>query len=106
MNFYLSAVDDLLRHSDDKPSIGLILCKAKKELVVEYALRGMNAPMGIAEFRHLEKLPEEFKGSSLHRARTSLSPGIRLYGYSSISKCEPGWLVPRPFHSLATRYSR
>ena len=63
MNFYLAAVDDLLKHPTDQPTIGLILCKAKKELVVEYALRGMNAPMGIAEFRHLEKLPEEFKGA-------------------------------------------
>ena len=40
MNFYLAAVDDLLKHPTDQPSIGLILCKTKKELVVEYALRG------------------------------------------------------------------
>src|SRR5439155_22548401 len=38
MNFYLSAVDDLLRHPDDKPSIGLILCKTKDQAVAEYAL--------------------------------------------------------------------
>jgi len=62
MNFYLSAVDDLLRHSDDKPNIGLILCKTKKELVVEYALRNTATPMGIAEFTYLEKLPAELKG--------------------------------------------
>jgi predicted nuclease of restriction endonuclease-like (RecB) superfamily len=63
MNFYLAAVDDMLKHPSDQPSIGLILCKTKKELVVEYALPNMNTPMGIAEFRYLEKLPEEFKGS-------------------------------------------
>lgn len=63
MNFYLSAVDDMLRHPDDKPSIGLILCRTKKELVVEYALRGSATPMGIAEFAYLEKLPAELKGS-------------------------------------------
>ena len=63
MNFYLSAVDDLLRHPDDQPSIGLILCKSKKELVVEYALRNTATPMGIAEFRHLESLPEQLKGT-------------------------------------------
>jgi predicted nuclease of restriction endonuclease-like (RecB) superfamily len=63
MNFYLSAVDDLLRHPDDQPSIGLILCKSKKELVVEYALRNTATPMGIAEFRHLEALPEQLKGT-------------------------------------------
>jgi predicted nuclease of restriction endonuclease-like (RecB) superfamily len=63
MNFYLAAVDDMLKHPTDQPSIGLILCKTKKELVVEYALRNMNTPMGIAEFRHLERLPDELRGS-------------------------------------------
>ena len=63
MNFYLSAVDDLLKHPSDQPSIGLILCRSKKELVVEYALRNTTTPMGIAGFTHLEKLPDEFKGS-------------------------------------------
>ncbi len=63
MNFYLSAVDDLLRHPGDKPSIGLILCKEKDGVVAEYALRDMTKPLGVAEFTHLEKLPEEFKGT-------------------------------------------
>jgi hypothetical protein len=63
MNFYLAAVDDLLKHPTDQPSIGLILCRSKKELVAEYALRGMTTPMGIAGFTHLLKLPEEFKSS-------------------------------------------
>jgi hypothetical protein len=63
MNFYLSAVDDLLRHADDKPSIGLILCKAKNGIVAEYALRGIAKPVGISEFTHLEELPDQFKGT-------------------------------------------
>lgn len=63
MNFYLAAVDDLLRHPDDKPTIGLILCKARNRIVAECALRGMAAPMGISEFRHLETLPEQLQGS-------------------------------------------
>ena len=63
MNFYLAAVDDLLKHPSDQPSIGLILCKSKDEIVVEYALRNTTTPMGIADFQHLEKLPEELKGS-------------------------------------------
>ena len=41
----------------------LILCKGKRELVIEYTLRNLATPMGIAEFRHLEKLPAELKGS-------------------------------------------
>ncbi len=43
MNFYLSAVDDLLRHADDKPSIGLILCKSRNGIVAEYALCGISS---------------------------------------------------------------
>lgn len=63
MNFYLSAVDDLMRHPNDKPSIGLILCKAKNRIVAEYALRNLSTPMGVSEFRHLERLPEMLKGT-------------------------------------------
>jgi YhcG PDDEXK nuclease domain len=50
MNFYLSAVDDHLRHADDKPSIGLILCKGRNEVIVEYALRDTNKPMGVSHY--------------------------------------------------------
>ena len=65
MNMYLSAVDDLLRHSDDKPTIGLLLCRAKDRFVVEYALRDLRKPIGVAgwETTLVEKLPEELKGS-------------------------------------------
>ena len=65
LNLYLSAVDDLLRHPADKPTIGLLLCKSKNELVVEYALRGFNSPMGVAQWEEqlTETLPEDLKGS-------------------------------------------
>lgn len=65
MNLYLSAVDDLLRHPDDEPTIGLLLCKGKNRLVVEYALRGFQKPIGVAawETQLVESLPEELKGS-------------------------------------------
>jgi len=63
MNFYLSAVDDLLRHADDQPSIGLILCKTRERFVAEYALRDINKPIGISEYRLAESLPEKLKGS-------------------------------------------
>jgi predicted nuclease of restriction endonuclease-like (RecB) superfamily len=63
MNFYLSAVDDMLRHAEDKPSIGLILCKAKNRIIAEYALRNTTTPMSISEFRHLENLPDQLKGT-------------------------------------------
>ncbi|MBI3248131.1 MAG: DUF1016 domain-containing protein [Deltaproteobacteria bacterium] len=65
MNMYLSAVDDLLRHSDDKPTIGLLLCRAKDGFIVEYALRDVRKPIGVASWETtlVEKLPEELKGS-------------------------------------------
>jgi len=62
LNLYLSAVDDLMRQPDDKPTIGLLLCRTKQRLVVEYALRGINKPIGVADWEtHMTKdLPEEF----------------------------------------------
>lgn len=63
MNFYLSAVDDLLRHADDKPSIGMILCKTKNKTIVEYAVRDINKPIGISGYKITESLPENLKGS-------------------------------------------
>jgi predicted nuclease of restriction endonuclease-like (RecB) superfamily len=61
MNFYLSAVDDLLKHETDQPSIGLILCKSKDNVLAKYTLKDMTKPIGLAEYRITENLPEEIK---------------------------------------------
>lgn len=61
MNFYLSAVDDLLRQPGDNPSIGLILCRSKIGVVAEYALRDMTKPVGLGEYRLQDALPENLK---------------------------------------------
>ena len=63
MNFYLSAVNDLLRHPDDQPSVGLILCKTRDRLVAEYALRDFSKPIGISEYQLAAALPEKLKGT-------------------------------------------
>lgn len=65
MNFYLSVVDDLMKHPEDKPSIGLLLCKGKNKVVAEYALRDINKPIGISQYEAalIESLQKEFKGS-------------------------------------------
>ncbi len=63
MNFYLAAVDDFLRHPDDRPSIGLIICKTKDQVVAEYALWNSTTPIGISEYRLAEALPVTLKGS-------------------------------------------
>ena len=61
LNFYLSAVDGILKKDDDHPSIGLLLCKSKNDLVAEYALKDMSKPMGISAYKVTSSLPEELQ---------------------------------------------
>jgi predicted nuclease of restriction endonuclease-like (RecB) superfamily len=65
INFYLSAVDDRLRHPSDAPTIGLLLCKGKDRVTAEYALRGLNRPIGVADWETqlVERLPDDLRGS-------------------------------------------
>jgi len=63
INFYCSAVDDLIKHPADKPTIGLILCQTKDKVMAEYALRGMDKPIGISEFELTRSLPENLLSS-------------------------------------------
>ena len=63
MNFYLSAIDDLLRHPSDQLSIGIILCKSKNKVVAEYALRDLRKPVGASEYRFTATLPKRLRGS-------------------------------------------
>jgi predicted nuclease of restriction endonuclease-like (RecB) superfamily len=67
LNFYLSAVDDQMKHPTDEPSIGLLLVKEpdKDQVFVEYALRGLNRPIGVAswEIELVRSLPDELRGS-------------------------------------------
>jgi len=55
MNFYLNAVDEQFRHEDDQPPIGLILCKERNHITVEFSLRGMDQPMGVSEYQLLPR---------------------------------------------------
>jgi predicted nuclease of restriction endonuclease-like (RecB) superfamily len=61
LNFYLAAVDAQVKAPDDKPTIGILLCKTKKKTVAEYALSGIDKPMGVAEYRLVRSLPTSFK---------------------------------------------
>lgn len=63
INFYLSAVDTLLKQADDKPSIGILICRDKNNIQAEFALRDMGRPVGVSEFSFTEILPEELKSS-------------------------------------------
>lgn len=59
LNFYLSAVDGILKKEQDNSSIGLLLCKSKNDLVAEYALKDMSKPIGVSEYKITSNLPEE-----------------------------------------------
>lgn len=63
LNFYLSAVDTLVKQPDDRPTIGILLCRDKNNIEAEFALRDINKPMGVSEFQITEMLPENLKSS-------------------------------------------
>ena len=63
LNFYLSAVDSLLKTESDHPTIGMLLCRDKNKIETEFALRDINKPIGVSEFTLTEILPEQLKGS-------------------------------------------
>lgn len=75
MNFYCSAVDDLLRHEHDAPTIGLILCQTKDRVFAEYALRDVHKPIGLAEYELTRALPTELASSlpSIEALETELA---------------------------------
>ena len=59
LNFYVSAVDELMKQPDDNPTIGLLICKSKDDTVVEWSFRGMNQPLGVAEYKLKEFISEK-----------------------------------------------
>lgn len=63
LNFYLSAVDEQLKHPQDQPSIGLLICRSKDKTKVDYALRGLQTPIGISTYQLTDSLPTELKSS-------------------------------------------
>jgi predicted nuclease of restriction endonuclease-like (RecB) superfamily len=62
MNFYLNLLDDSIKEENENPSIGIILCAERDRLVVEYSLKDLNRPVGVAEYRLTRTLPKELKG--------------------------------------------
>jgi len=81
MNLYLSAADDLLKQPDDGPTIGLLLCRHRDRVVVEYALRSLKKPLGVAEWetKLVEKLPKALEGSlpTIEQLEAELTPKKR-----------------------------
>jgi len=76
LNFYLAAVDAQLKDPDDKPTLGLLLCKTKNRLVAEYALSGISKPIGVAEYQLVRALPEPLDTNlpSIEEIEAELAP--------------------------------
>ncbi len=62
MNFYLNLLDDMVRMSDENPSIGIILCAEKNSVEVDYALKGIEKPIAVAEYQLKKSIPKALKG--------------------------------------------
>ena len=78
LNFYTAVVDGEVKSEEDKPTIGILICKSKNDLVVEYALKDINKPIGVSEYELTEALPKEFKSSlpSIEEIEAELSRDI------------------------------
>lgn len=77
LNFYVTAVDELMKQPDDNPTIGLLICKSKDDTVVEWSFRGMNQPLGVAEYKLKEFITE--KAAKLLPSETELQNIIDTY---------------------------
>jgi hypothetical protein len=63
LNFYLSAVDEIIKTDKDNPTIGILICKDKNDTVVEYALKNIEKPIGVSEYTITQSLPKELKSA-------------------------------------------
>ena len=70
LSFYLTAIDEKMKTENDNPTIGLLLCKGKDKVVAEYALKDVNKPMGISEYKLSAEISEELQ-NNLARGRAS-----------------------------------
>jgi predicted nuclease of restriction endonuclease-like (RecB) superfamily len=80
LNFYLSAVDAQIKAPDDRSTIGLLLCKSRNKIIAEYALRNVNSPIGVAEYKLVASLPKELKTElpSIEEIESRLAESAKL----------------------------
>jgi len=81
MNFYLSVIDDQLRHESDAPSIGLILCQDRNQIIAEYALRGVSKPIGVSEYELTRILPPKLQSAlpTVEEIEAELAQSSRMH---------------------------
>ena len=89
LGFYLTAVDRQVKHAQDNPTIGLLLCKSKNKVVAEYALGDKTQPMGIAEYKLLESLPAELQTSLPSIEQIEREIGREWAGSSTSTEDDP-----------------
>lgn len=79
LNFYITAVDRQLKQANDNPTIGILICKSKNDIVVEYALDNINKPIGVSSYELTKLFPEDFKGSlpTIEEIEEELKEGLK-----------------------------
>ena len=82
LSFYLAAVDEIFRHPQDNPTIGILLCESRSKIIAEYALKKINAPIGVSEYTLSKALPKELKLSlpSIEELEAELNEVIKQDG--------------------------
>ena len=80
LNFYLSAIDAQIKSPEDRPTIGLLLCKSRNKIVAEYALRNVHSPIGVAEYQLVASLPKDLKTElpSIEEIEARLAESVRI----------------------------
>ena len=86
MNFYVAAIDDLLRHVDDQPTIGIILCRDKKKTIAEYSLRNIHSPIAISTHRLPKQLQDDLP--SVEQLETEINTAISELIFNDEDKAE------------------
>lgn len=95
MQFYLAALDDLVKTPEENPSIGIVICKSKKRMTVEYSLRESRKPIGVSTYKVFKTLPDNLKGELPSPAQVSLllEEGFNSGGASTAKETRGKYLV-------------
>ena len=102
MNFYLNLLDDLVRLPEENPSIGIILCKDRDRLEVEYAMRGIRKPIGVSKYRLTKKLPKKFAKSL--PSPEELKKGLEIHHVKPVA--EGGKDTPKNIRVISARHHK
>ena len=95
MQFYLAALDSLVKTPDENPSIGIVICKSKKRMIVEYSLRESKKPIGVSTYKVFKTLPDKLKGELPSPAQVALllEEGFGGGGASAAKEARGRYLV-------------